>query len=360
MAVLNFVLTAAPERSCAIFDSDGHWASAIANSGTLIFEMHTSDATPKGIEMRLEGEPLSCRLFLSADQRYAAVGVYLSVRNEDVVRIGLFDRTTTKWASNFVVRQSEDLWSKLGLAGFLGDTSKLVVTGIGKSKPSEDVKFKVLLFGPDGELDSNFDRTLPRSNRSWDADSVDASHNRLWFVGSPQFCPVKSVTLTGPVNYGPSITESAVGGTACLPIAIGFPHAAGAVVGGSTGNQNWIWRIDLNSGTGEKIELPQAKPIGRVKWNSYTISPIPEFSPDGEVFALGRSVTAWDTFDRSRSSAGELDIIQSRPLKVLSVIPLEDGCGPGSVAVDHRDGFTTVLQRRCGKWGRDEFPKPRR
>jgi hypothetical protein len=351
-------LAAAPERSCAVFDSDGHWASAVASSGTLIFEMHTSDATPKGIEMRLEGEPLFCRLFLSADQRYAATGVYLSTGNEDAVQIGVFDRSTNKWASNFVVKASDDLSSKLRLDGFLGDTSKLVVTGIGKSKPSEDVKVRVLLFGPDGQptAESGFDRTLPRSNRSWDADSVDARHNRLWFVGSPQFCPIKSVTLTGPVGYFPSITASAVGGTVCLPIAIGFPQAD-VVVGGSTGNQNWVWRVDVGSGTGEKMELPQSKPTGLAKWNSYAMSPVPEFSPDGEVFAVGRSVTAWDTFDQSRDNGGELDVIQSKPLKVLAVIPLKDGCGPGSVAVDHRNGSIMVLQRHCGKWERDEFPK---
>ncbi|HTY63090.1 MAG TPA: hypothetical protein VMG30_12650 [Acidobacteriota bacterium] len=327
-------------------------------SGALIFEMHASDATPKEIEMRLEGEPLFCRLFLSADERYAAVGVYLTIGNEDAVKIGVFDRSTGKWASNFVVRQREDLLAKLRFNGFLGDTSKLVVTGIGKSKPREDVKFKVLIFGVDGQpaAESGLDRILPRSNRSWDVDSVDARHNRLWFVGSPQFCPVKSVMLSGPAGYGPSITEAAVGGIACLPTVIGFPKV-NAVVGGNSGNQNWVWRVDLDSGTGEKLELPQSKPTGQVKWNSYAMSPIPEFSPDGEVFALGRSVTVWDTFDRSRDSGGELDIIQSKPLKVLGVIPLKDGCGSGSVAVDHRNGSTTVLQRRCGKWERDEFPK---
>jgi hypothetical protein len=311
--------------------------------------------------MRLEGEPLFCRLFLSADQRYAAAGVYFSAGNEDSVQIGVLDRSTNKWASNFVVKQTEELSSKLRLDGFLGDTSKLVVTGIGKSKPRKDVKFTVLLFSPDGQpaAESGFDRTLPRSNRSWDADSVDAKHNRLWFVGSPQYRPLKSVTLTGAVNYGPFISEAAVGGSACLPNVIGFPQAD-AVVGGDTGNQNWVWRVDLGSGTGEMIELPQSKPTGLEKWSGYAMSPIPEFSPDGEVFALGRSVTAWDTFDRSRDSAGELDIIQSKPLKVLAVFPVKDGCGPGSVALDHRKGLTTVVQRRCGKWERDEFPKPLR
>jgi hypothetical protein len=356
-ASLNLAQAAASERSCVVFDSDGHWASAVMSSGTLVFEIHTSDSAPQEIETHLSGEPLFCRLFLSADQRYVATGVYLSVGHEDAVQIGVFDRSTRKWVSNFVVKQSGDLWSKLRFDGFLGDTSKIVVSGIAKSTPREDVRLKVLLFDPNGQPDSSFDRTLPRSNRSWDADSVDAKHNRLWFVGSPQFCPVKSMTLTGPVDYGRSITEAAVGGTACLPNVIGFPNAD-AVVGGNTGNQNWLWRIDLGPGTGEKIELPQAKPTGTVKWNSYAISPVPEFSPDGEVFAVGRSVTAWDVFDRSRNAGGELDLIQTKPLKVLGVIPLKGECGPGSVAVDHRNGSTTVLQRRCGKWEREEFPKP--
>jgi hypothetical protein len=347
----------APERSCAVFDSEGHWASAIVSSETLMLEMHTSDATPKALEMHLEGEPLFCRLFLSADQRYVANGVYLSVGNVDGVQIGVFDRSTSKWVSKFVVKQREDLWSKLRLDGFLGNTSKIVVSGIAKSTPREDVRAKVLLFDPNGQPDGRFDRTLPRSNRSWDADSVDARHNRLWFVGSPQFCPVKSITLTGPVDYGSSITEATVGGVACLPTVIGFP-SADVVVGGNTGNQNWLWRVDLASGTGEKIELPQAKPTGTVKWHGYAMSPIPDFSPDGEVFAVGRSVTAWDVFDRSREAGGELDIVQTKPLKILGVIPLKGECGPGSVAVDHRNGSTTVLQRRCGKWERDHLPKP--
>jgi hypothetical protein len=274
------------------------------------------------------------------------------------LEIAVFDRTTSKWASTFVVKQREDLWSKLRFEGFLGDGAKLVVTGIAKSKPRDDVKLKVLLFGPDGQpaADGVFDRTLPRSNRSWDADAVDARHNRLWFVGSPQFCPVRSVALTGTVNYGPSITESAVGGRVCLPDAIGFPQPE-LVVGGSAGNENLVWRVDVGVGTGEKIELPQAKPAGAVKWNGYALSPTADVSPDGEVFLVARSVTAWDTFDRSRDAGGELDIIQTKPLKLIGVIPLKGGCSFGGVAVDHRNGETTVLQRRCGKWERDSFPK---
>jgi len=346
------------EVSCAAFDPDGDWAAAVMSSGKLVFEMHGPNAPAKALDARVDGNPELCRLFLSADKRYAAVGVRVSDANGDALQIAVFDRSTGKWASSFAVKQREDLWSKLRFEGFLGDTSKLVVTGIGKSKPRDDVNLKVLLFGPDGQpaTDGVFDRTLPRSNRSWDADAVDAPHNRLWFVDSPQFCPVKSVTLTGAVNYGPSITKAAVDARACLPDSIGFPQA-GVVVGANAGNENLVWRVDLDAGTGEKIELPQAKPAGTVKWNGYAIAPLTELSPDGEVFLVARSITAWDTFDRSRAAGGELNIIQTKPLKLIGVIPLKGGCSFGGVAVDHRNGETTVLQRRCGKWERESFPK---
>lgn len=360
LAVFTVVAASARsvEVSCAAFGPDSELATAVISSGKLAFEMHAPNAPAKALDTRVDGNPELCRLFLSADKRYAAIGVRVSQAVGDALQIAVFDRSTGKWASRFVVKQSEDLWSKLRFEGFLGNASKLIVTGIGKSKPREDVKFKVLLFGLDGQPVTGgvFDRTLSRSNRSLDADSVDAGHNRLWFVGSPQFCPVKSVTLTGAIKYGPSIIEGAVGGLACFPEAIGFPKV-NVVVGGNTGNQNWIWRVDVDSGTGEKLELPQSKPTGLVKWNGYSMSPVPEFSPDGEVFALGRSVTAWDAFDDSRDAGGEVDIIQTSPLKLVGVISMKGECGSGSVAIDHRNGETTVLQRRCGKWEREAFPK---
>lgn len=346
------------EVSCASFGSDGAWATAVTSSGKLMFEMHVPNAPAKALDAGLTGNPELCRLFLSADKRFAAVGVRASGTDGDELQIAVFDRSTGKWASTFVVKQRDNLWSKLRFEGFLGDGAKLVVTGIAKSKPRDDVNLKILLFNPDGQraTDGVFDRTLPRSNRSWDADAVDARHNRLWFVGSPQFCPVKSVALTGAVNYGPSITEAAVDARACLPDSIGFPQA-GVVVGANAGNENLVWRVDLDAGTGEKIELPQAKPAGTVKWNGYAIAPLTDLSPDGEVFLVARSITALDTFDRSREAGGELDIIQTSPLKLIGVIPLKGGCAFGGVAVDHRNGGTTVLQRRCGKWEHEEFPK---
>jgi hypothetical protein len=346
------------EVSCVSFGSDGAWATAVASSGKLTFEMHAANAPAQALENRLNGNPELCRLFFSADERFAAVGVRASGADGDALQIAVFDRSTSKWASIFAVKQREDLWSKLRFEGFLGDGPKLVVTGIARSKPREDVNLKVLLFDPDGQPATGgvFGRTLPRSHRSWDADAVDARHNRLWFVGSPQFCPVKSVTLTGAVGYGPSITEAAVGGRACLPDAIGFPQDR-VVVGANAGNENLVWRIDVDAGIGEKIVLPLAKPAGMVKWNGYTISPIANVSPDGEAFLVARSITAWDTFDRSRAAGGELDIIQTKPLKLIGVIPLKGGCSFGGVAVDHRNGETTVLQRRCGTWERESFPK---
>ena len=144
-----------------------------------------------------------------------------------------------------------------------------------------------------------------------------------------------------------------------LPNVIGFPKA-NLVVGGNTGNQNWVWRVDVDSGTGEKLELPQSEPTGLVKWNSYATSRVPEFSPDGEVFALGRSVTVWDTFDRSRDSEGELPEAINRAARSASYRGnqnrAEEGAGaPGEGVIRHLD---SLLRADAG--GECEFGEPLR
>jgi hypothetical protein len=341
---------ATPERSCAAFGPTGDWAAAMADSGTLAFEMHAQKVPAKTLDMHLQGTPNWCQIFLSADGRHVAVGVYIAVGNEDVPQIGVFDRSAGTWSSNFIVKQRR-------LDGFLGDTSKLVVTARGEPKPREDMNVEVLLFGPDGKSaagDTSV-RTVPRVNRLWSTDPVDATHNRLWFMNGPQFCPINSIALVGGTDYGPTIDGTAVGGD-CFAEVIGFP-SADVVVGGKTGNQDLVWRADLASGSGEKIELAMAKHGPLNQWVAGSMSPTVEISPDGGAFVISRSFTQWDILDRSRDGDGELDVIQSKPLQLLGIIPLRRTCEfGGRAAIDHRNGSVVVLQRRCGKWERNEFP----
>ena len=86
--------------------------------------MHGSNAPAKALDTRVDGNPELCRLFLSADKRYAAIGVRVSEADGDALHIAVFDRSTGKWASSFAVKQREDLWSKLRFEGFLGDDSR--------------------------------------------------------------------------------------------------------------------------------------------------------------------------------------------------------------------------------------------
>lgn len=342
-----------PERSCAAYGPRGDWAAAVAGSGSLAFEMHASNAPAKALSMHYPGDLGWCQVFLSADGRYAALGMHAAVGNDDVLQIGVFDRSASTWSSNFIVKHRR-------LDGFLGDTSRLVVTRRSEPKPGEGVNVEISLFGPDGQTaaDGSLVRTVPGVNRFWSADPVDARHNRLWFMNGRQFCPLSSMTLVGGADSGPSIGGAAVGG-ACLLQAIGFP-SADAVVGGTTGNQDLMWRADLGSGSSEKIELPKAKRGPLTRWVAGAMSPTVEVSPDGEALVISRSFTPWDILDRAHDGGGELDVIQSKPLKVLAVIPNSKACVSGGFAVDHRDGSAIVLQRLCGKWERKEFPMPAR
>lgn len=54
--------------------------------------------------------------------------------------------------------------------------------------------------------------------------------------------------------------------------------------------------------------------------------------------------------------AGE-PLSDERMRELIETADLKVGCSFGGVAVDHRDGETTVLLRRCGKWERESFRK---
>lgn len=191
------------ERSCALF-GEGVLATALAVSGTLDFEVHTMDAEHKAPSIRLEGDPQSCHVFLSGN-RFAALGVNIAVGNHNELQVLVFDRDASRWVSNFVVTGQR-------MEGFLRDTSKLVFTKRTGSKDSNKADVEISIFALDGAKEASSVRTVPHSIAVWGADSVDPKHNRLWFIGTPTFCPFMSTTLVGDIAAGPSISQAAAGG----------------------------------------------------------------------------------------------------------------------------------------------------
>src|SRR5690348_5531477 len=318
-------MRAAPrESSCAAFAPDDAWATAVVNSRTITLELRRATARAVSAEMTLENEPLYCycRIFFSGNAKYAAVAVYVDSGSGEQLRVGVLDRATGVWASKLDVEPKDTLQSKIRFEGFLQDTSTLVVTGIAKHRPLEDTPLTTVLYSADGKIEREFNRSLPSSNSSWNANAVDAKRNRLWFIGSPQFCPMRSVTLTGSIEYGPQILKTAEG---CFPEVIAFPRDD-TVVGASTGNDNWAWKVDFRSGKAERLKLPQAKPGPLLRWISYSMSHEADVSPDGDVMAIGRSATAWDLLDRPHDRDGELDIIRVEPFGLVKGMSIKQEC----------------------------------
>jgi hypothetical protein len=346
------------ELSCAAFAPDETLATAVVSAGKVGLEMRRQPSSAATVEMKLDSEPRGCRIFFSRNGEYAAIAVYLDSASGPQLRIGVLSRATGGWASNIDVTPKDTLQSKIRFEGFLQNTSTLVVTGTGAHKAGENTPITTVLYSPDGKVENEFDRSIPRSNSSWDADAVDARRNHLWFIGSPDFCPIRSVTLSGSIEYGPAVSTTAIEGLDCYWNVIAFPRED-IVFGASTGNDSWMWKVDLHSGRGEKVKLPQARPGPFLRWISYSMPHQADVSPDGDVVVLARSATAWDLVDRPHDRGSELDIIQLEPFGLAKVIPLEKlkpGCSAGSVAVEHAAGKTSIVQRLCGKWNRIEVP----
>jgi hypothetical protein len=337
--------------ACGAIAHDGRFAAALSGAHGLDLELSGTDGSIEKAQLELAGQPENCQLAFNREGNYLAVGVRIGNSAKTWLHVGVFDDHSRKWISSFKVDPAKGMPFPMRLEGFLGDSSTLVVTGFARGSYEKPDRSAILvaLLSPDGHLTRPVTtREIPGSYFNWQVNFVDAVHNRVWFNHSPQFCPLSSATLTGPLESGPSVDENVLGSLACdLPAALGFP-SSNELVGASTrSDQSWVWRIDLAKGIGNKVVLPEPPRSTLTRWNQVQMSNNIPVSPDGRVFAIGRAWIAWDAADRPHYKPGEIYVLQVEPLKVLGTFGSKDTCGP-AVAVDHRDGRAMVLSHQCG------------
>lgn len=341
--------------ACGAIARDGRFAAALPGAHGLNLEVSGIDGSIEKAQLELAGQPEQCRLAFNRDGGYVALGVRVGTRTKTWLHVGVFDSHSRKWVSSFRMEHEQGMPFPMRFEGFLESSDTLVVTGFaqGTYQEPERSSVRVALFSLEGQLlQPVIAREVQGSYFNWDADFADATHNRLWFNHDPRFCPLSSVSLTGPLEHGPEVGGTVLGGLACdLPDALGFPSADILVGAATRSDRTWVWRVDLAGGHGEKLELPQARRGVLVRWNDYETHGELPVSADGQVFAVPRAVIAWDIFDHAHFGGGAVYVLQVSPLKLLGAVRSKRGCGPAAVAVGRREGKPVVLSQRCtGGW----------
>ena len=251
-----------------------------------------------------------------------------------------------KWVGNFSAEPQAGLQAPLSLVGFLEETESLVVEGSAeKIANATATAVGTILVDTSGRALSvaPFERTLEGRPESFS----DAVHNRLWYVSSPHFCPIRSTTLTGNPMQGPEGASLPNERSYCLPNVVGYPDSGTLVLAATMSDGDAVWRIDLTAGTGEKISAPRDHfPKGdQIDGNG-------SLSPDGQVFAFARHRFSYGHFDNFSYKGSDIVVVQVRPLRLLGVISPDDNVYQHGFAVDHREGNTTVLLFSQGTWKR--------
>jgi hypothetical protein len=303
-------------------------------------ESHSLDLPP------VNDKEIGCAVFSSTDGRFVAVALNRLHSEADSLHVIVADAATGKWAGEFVVRADETLGKPLTLAGFFESRDLLVV--LGKPSPSSKHSFSTVLLDVQGKRTAPAaSRTLPDNTSVGNSDYADVKSNRLWFHSDPRFCPLRSVPLVGDGPEGSSVDED-VGQYVCDGSNnLGFAEENELMVTSNKEPRDLVWRVDLNQHTADRIELPATD-------SSNTAVERCLLSPDGTVFAVVRNLLSNLAFGDAHSGGTEVDLGQTKPLKLIGKVRLKTNADPMSISVDHRNGAITILYFTGDKWNSEQ------
>jgi hypothetical protein len=342
-----------------------YWPSEVPS---ITFHVDVTDFSGKSLShsMILGAMPGSCRVFFSKNGRYLAIGIPLHLGASEWLSISVFDTQTRNWLRAFDVKAGQGLNGPLQFEGFLESSSSLVVTGFGNTgATTKDLNVIGLLFSVDGGAVEPHE-TVRLAGPGMEYAIVNAGNNRLWIRGGPKgYCPLRAVTLTGPLVEGPKVDSDALDGLVCgSPLdAVGFV-SSNTIVGESVREsakremQSWVWRVDLDRQMGDKVKLPKPGFSLFTAWRDYRLGSRVSVSADGAVFAIGRSITNW-AIDEPWYGPTDIAVAQVNPLRLLGTVHQTSCHDLGAFAVGHQSGNTTLLAYWCGKLQRTVIHDPK-
>ena len=339
---------------CSAFDGQGDAVTATLAGQKLALQISRASGVPLSLSTSAsEGGLLRCNAFFDKDSHYMAVGLSHLGLKTGPLRIVVANLITGKFIGDFVV-PNDGLGASLKLAGFLRDKPTLVVLGSGA--PDHPTKvFSTAVFRVTGEQENPPEsRTLPTGAEGvGNVSFADATHNRLWFKSSPQFCPLRSVPLVGDGPDGARVDEPKAQAACDVGSAIAYPDGNSLITATSREPDDLITRVDFMAQSAEQLALPATGGHG-----SYTSVGTGMLSPDGRVFAVSRNLLSNSFSGDAHSQGVEVDIVQVSPLKIIGKVRLRPDADPASISIDHRGGAVTVLSFQNGKWSSQLLEEP--
>ena len=298
-------------------------------------------------------EGASCRVFFSPDGDRLAVSVAQQLGAGASLRVGVAALQNGKWAGDVTVEPQGSLAAPLALVGFLDDSASVLIRGGGSKASASPATTAVasLVLNDAGKSKGELsERTVPGNPANQSPKFADAMHNRLWFQSYPQFCPLRSKTLTGKDELGPTVEADYSDGACDLPDAVVYPDAESIVMASTRSDRDWVWRVDLKTHAVDKLALPQRRfPKGQ------QVSDLSPLSPDGQVFGVLRRRFTYGLFDNFSAQGDEIAVVQVHPLRLLGIIrPKRDQRVLG-VSVEQRDGVVTVAGYWDGAWQKEQL-----
>jgi hypothetical protein len=289
---------------------------------------------------------VSCNVFFDSDNHNVAVGLNDLKLKAGPLFVVVADLGTGKLVSNFTVSPSAATGESLKLVGFLQSSSNLVVLGSGA--PNHPTRtFSTTLFHVNGQQENPSEtRAVPANALGvGNASFADVVNNRLWFKNSPQLCPLSYVPLVGDGPTEAMVDEANAKAACDVGSAIGYPNKSTLITATTREPNDLVTRVDLPQHKAEEIVLPS---VGGSR--VYTSVGRGMLSPDGEVFAVVRTLLENSLSGDEHSRGTELYAVQVSPLKIIGKVSLTAGTDPASLSINHRNGTVTVLSFQGGRW----------
>ena len=381
-AISGFVPAFADEHSaaltaCSVFAKNGYSATAIVERNSISLDV----ANPSGAIVSHLSIPLhhamptftlpaiadrddrGCGLFINRTGDLVALGVVQSVDRPNVTRlqVDVAELNGAKLVGDFTVEPGE-AFMPTSLAGFLEDTTRLVVTGSiprpWTTAAQQTIHVASLLFDSAGKQLSSVPFVREATASDLFRFYADADHNRLWLFscGSAQvkpyrvpICPIVDTTLAAkdqarleldPTGHSHNRDELWM-----WPDAFAAPSADNILIAETVNGKDTVWRVDMQKRAIERFILPKGH------WVKYNAVQQASLSPDGEVLALLINQTELGfpyIVDNYEFKGTDVVVMQLHPFRLLTRIPHKDSTHTTGLSVDHHGDKAFVLVFREG------------